>query len=185
MVKPKSDTERLYEDTRSIYEKFTPLKVKPLRNLTCDRAAAAQFLFSTAVRTGWETHGVELDEPAYTYLDFASFRKKSSTLPRKVPESKQGSKENSGKDLPEDGRSQAPPAVLARRSSDGQKMLAPKLPPRKPSSLSQDATPPIRDVPATPPFRDVPATPPFRDIPPPLSPLRDKETSEKERQEME
>lgn len=65
------ETEKLYEDTRSIYEKFSPHKVKPIRDLLCDRAAAAQWLFSNVVLSGMrETHGIELDEPTYKYVTF-------------------------------------------------------------------------------------------------------------------
>ena len=139
MVEPKSDSERLYEDTRSIYEMFTPLKLKPLRNLTCDRAAAAQFVFSTAVRTGWETHGVELDEPAYTYLDFATLRSQKAKL---------SSGKEDGRGLKEGGQSSS----STRRNSDGQKMHAPKLPPRKAPPPYKDSTPTIRNAP--PPSRN-------------------------------
>ena len=62
----------LYEDTRSIYEAFSPHKVKPLRDLPSDQTAAAQRLFSKAVRIGWETHGIELDEPTYKYVTFSA-----------------------------------------------------------------------------------------------------------------
>lgn len=81
------ETDKLYEDTRSIYEKFTPNRVKPIRNLLCDRAAAAQWLFSTVVLSGRETHGIELNEPTYKYVAFSSNKQSSAsasgdTLPR-------------------------------------------------------------------------------------------------------
>ena len=73
------ETDQLYEDTRGIYETYSPLKVKPMRDLLSDRSAAAQALFSLAVRTGWETHGIELDEPSYKYVGFADFKRKGSS----------------------------------------------------------------------------------------------------------
>lgn len=54
----------MYDDTRSIYEGYSPLRVKAMRDMSCDRTAAAQSIFYTAVRQGWETHGIELEEPS-------------------------------------------------------------------------------------------------------------------------
>ena len=63
------ETEKLYDDTRSIYERYNPLRIKPIRDMNCDRTAAAQSLFFAAVRKGWEKHGIQLDEPSSIYTN--------------------------------------------------------------------------------------------------------------------
>lgn len=109
------ETEQLYEDTRSIYERYDPHRVKPIRNLVCDRSAAAQAVFSAAVKTGWETHGIELDEPTYQYMGCGKPVKKS--------------------------RSQQSMASVVSGDSireDNQQMSAPKLPPREGRSSAEE-----------------------------------------------
>lgn len=132
------ETDQLYEDTRSIYEKFSPHRVKPIRDLTCDRAAAAQSVFSKALISGRETHGIELDEPTYKYVTFK--KAWGGTAGSTLSESKWSiSSDRSGQSL--SGRS------LASNGSDGVRddrsgsdsvrderpasAAAPKLPPRK------------------------------------------------------
>ena len=113
------ETEKLYEDTRSIYEKFSPSRVKPIRDLLCDRAAAAQWLFSNVVLTGWrETHGIELDEPTYKYVTFSSIKHGGSV--ESVPDSKWSVGGGDGE--PRNRRSLT--------FGGGQSPAVPKLPPR-------------------------------------------------------
>ena len=60
-------TEKLYDDTRSIYERYNPSRVKAVRDVASNRIYSAQSFFYSAVRTGCETLGVELDEPSSIY----------------------------------------------------------------------------------------------------------------------
>ena len=60
-------TEKLYDDTRNIYEKYNPSRVKAVRDVASNRVYSAQSFFYSAVRTGCETLGVELDEPSSIY----------------------------------------------------------------------------------------------------------------------
>ena len=120
------ETDQLYEDTRGIYEAFSPLKVKPMRDLLSDRCAAAQNLFSLAVRTGWETHGIELDEPTYKYIGFAENKgQRSSTRlsDGEMSSSTSGSTRSWGS------------------ASGRNETSAPKLPPRAPREAGKGAGP--------------------------------------------
>lgn len=104
----------LYEDTRSIYEAFSPHKVKALRDLPCDQTAAAQAFFSKAVRVGWETHGIELNEPTYKYVTFSA---------------KKGTE---GRGFVSAGKGRG----VASTRTDQQLMSAPRLPPRETPRMS-------------------------------------------------
>lgn len=111
------ETDQLYEDTRGIYEAFSPLKVRPMRDLVSDRSAAAQALFSLAVRTGWETHGIELDEPGYKYVGFADCKRTGSSV-----------KLSDGERSPGGGSVRS--AVSLGSGSVREECPAPQLPPR-------------------------------------------------------
>lgn len=121
------ETDKLYEDTRGIYEAFSPLKVKPMRDLLCDRSAAAQALFSIAVQTGWETHGIELDEPAYKYVDFAGNKGRGSSTKLSDGEmSRSGSVHSmasvSSGSVREDCQQVAPPKLPPRSREEKQRL---------------------------------------------------------------
>lgn len=60
-------TEKLYDDTRNIYESYNPSRVKAVRDVASNRVYSAQSFFYSAVRAGCETLGVELDEPSSIY----------------------------------------------------------------------------------------------------------------------
>ena len=60
-------TDKLYDDTRSIYESYNPSRVRAVRDVASNRVYSAQSFFYSAVRTGCETLGVELDEPSSIY----------------------------------------------------------------------------------------------------------------------
>ena len=60
-------TEKLYDDTRNIYESYNPSRVRAVRDVASNRVYSAQSFFYSAVRAGCETMGVELDEPSSIY----------------------------------------------------------------------------------------------------------------------
>ena len=60
-------TEKLYDDTRNIYESYNPSRVRAVRDVASNRVYSAQSFFYSAVRAGCETLGVELDEPSSIY----------------------------------------------------------------------------------------------------------------------
>ena len=61
------ETEQLYDDTRSIVEKFNPTKVRSCRDTGSEYSFTAQSLFYSAVRPGCEKMGVEIDTPSSIY----------------------------------------------------------------------------------------------------------------------
>lgn len=123
------ETEQLYEDTQSIYEKFSPLKVKPVRDMICDRSAAAQALFSLAVRSGWETHGIELDEPTYTCVNYGAGRDGGVATGTRLSGSDR-SLSGSVRSLNSSGSGSIREAT--------QQISAPKLPPRRSALVAKD-----------------------------------------------
>ena len=60
-------TEKLYGDTRSIYEKYNPYRVTSVRDVASNRVYSAQSFFYSAVRSDCERLGVEIDEPSSIY----------------------------------------------------------------------------------------------------------------------
>lgn len=60
-------TEKLYDDTRNIYEKYNPCRITSVCDVASNRVYSAQSFFYSAVRTDCETLGVELDEPSSIY----------------------------------------------------------------------------------------------------------------------
>lgn len=117
MVDPQ-ESEKLYEDTRCIYERYSPRKVKTLIDVACDKTAAAQSFFFLAVQAGWETHGIELDEPAYNYVSFSASKNKGVVSSTKTSTSRSASVHSL--------------SSIGSGSSreDFQQLSAPKLPPR-------------------------------------------------------
>ena len=61
------ETEKLYEDTRHIYERFNPRKLKSFKDTGSEKTYATQSLFYEAIRPGCENVGVELEEPSSVY----------------------------------------------------------------------------------------------------------------------
>ena len=47
--------------------KYDPLAILPIRETNSDGASLAQALFYSAVRPGWETHGIQFDKPMNVY----------------------------------------------------------------------------------------------------------------------
>lgn len=74
------ESDKIYDDTLSLYEKFNPAKLKPMLDMSSTHSAAAQSLFYMAVRQGWETHGVELDEPTVAYVSITSKKTDSEDI---------------------------------------------------------------------------------------------------------
>ena len=113
------ETSQLYDDTRNIYASFNPNRVKLICELVSDRAATAQSLFSSAILSGRETQGIELDEPTYKYVTFSSHGNREGE--KAAGWSSKTSKFSSS--------SQSLNTVCVR--DDKQVMSAPKLPPRE------------------------------------------------------
>ena len=61
------ETEQLYDDTRSIVEKFNSTKVRSCKDTGSEYSFTAQSLFYSAVRPGCEKMGVEIDTPSSIY----------------------------------------------------------------------------------------------------------------------
>ena len=67
---PESETEKLYMDTREIYQTFDPSKVKTYKvpqDTPTGEMCVAQSQLYTAVREGYETEGLDLEMPAMAY----------------------------------------------------------------------------------------------------------------------
>ena len=61
------ETEKLYEDTRFIYERFDPSTLKSFKDTGSEETYVTQSLFYEAIRPGCEKVGVELEEPPAIY----------------------------------------------------------------------------------------------------------------------
>ena len=61
------ETEKLYEDTRFIYERFDPSTLKSFKDTGSKETYVTQSLFYEAIRPGCEKVGVELEEPPAIY----------------------------------------------------------------------------------------------------------------------
>ena len=74
IVEPQNsnDTEKLYDDTRIIYEQFNPNKVVSCKDAASESTYTAQSLFYTTVRPGCETVGIELEHPSVIYANLPS-----------------------------------------------------------------------------------------------------------------
>ena len=67
---PESETDKLYMDTRKIYQTFDPSKVKTYKvpqDTPTGEMCVAQSQLYTAVREGYETEGLHLEMPAMAY----------------------------------------------------------------------------------------------------------------------
>ncbi|CAI8046858.1 hypothetical protein GBAR_LOCUS25911 [Geodia barretti] len=62
-----SDTDRLYDDTKSLYEKFDPTKVMSIKDTGSENSHATQKLLYTTIRRGCEGLGVEIARPEALY----------------------------------------------------------------------------------------------------------------------
>ena len=78
------ETEKLYDDTRSIVERFNPSKVRSCKDTGSEHTYTAQSLFYSAVRPGYESIGIEIDTPStiYDYVEPRSFLSKAPLPPR-------------------------------------------------------------------------------------------------------
>ena len=61
------DTEKLYEDTKYIYERFNPRALTSFKDTGSEETYVTQSLFYEAIRPGCEKVGVELEEPSAIY----------------------------------------------------------------------------------------------------------------------
>ena len=75
------ETEQLYDDTRSIVEKFNPTRVRSCRDTGSEYSFTAQSLFYSAVRPGCEKMGVEIDAPSSIYGNLPIKRPPLATPP--------------------------------------------------------------------------------------------------------
>ena len=75
------ETEQLYDDTRSIVEKFNPTKVRSCKDTGSEYSFTAQSLFYSAVRPGCEKMGVEIDTPSSIYANLSIKRPPLATPP--------------------------------------------------------------------------------------------------------
>ena len=66
-INDKTETEKLYEDTRCLFEAFDPSKVLSVKDSGSENAYVAQKLLYTTIRRGCESLGVELDRPQAVY----------------------------------------------------------------------------------------------------------------------
>ncbi len=81
------ETEKLYDDTKSLYEKFDPSKVLSVKDTGSENAYMAQKLLYTAIRHGCEGLGVELDRPEAVYDNVRLRKTPKSAMPPTPPPS--------------------------------------------------------------------------------------------------
>ena len=61
------DTEKLYENTRTIFENFNPAKIRSFRGTSSEMTRGTQSLFFTSLMEGSERVGLELEAPSAAY----------------------------------------------------------------------------------------------------------------------
>ena len=75
------DTEKLYEDTRFIYERFDPSALKSFKDTGSEETYVTQSLFYEAIRPGCEKVGVELEEPSAIYERIPAYIRPANAAP--------------------------------------------------------------------------------------------------------
>ena len=110
------DTEKLYDDTRNIFEKFDPSKVTTCKDASSENVYTAQNLFYSVVRPGCENIGVELDTPSAIYDNPRLLMKKVQAEQQKEAQAK--SKTQSPQTIPSPPPQRQPQPHVTSRSYD-------------------------------------------------------------------